>query len=60
MCIRDRCTARRAELIEDASAELADARAEYNDKKAEADRQFADCLLYTSFRCLSQYSIWFA
>ena len=36
------CTARRAELIEDASAELADARAEYNDKKAEADRQFAE------------------
>ena len=36
------CTARRAELIEDASAELADARAEYNDKKAEADRQFEE------------------
>lgn len=36
------CTARRAELIEDASAELADARTEYNDKKAEADRQFAE------------------
>ncbi len=36
------CTARRAELIDDASAKLADARAEYDSKKAEAEAQFAD------------------
>ena len=37
-----RCTARRAELIDAASAKLADARAEYDSKKAEAEAQFAD------------------
>ncbi len=36
------CTARRAELIEDANAQLADAREEYDSQKAEADRQFAE------------------
>ena len=37
-----RCEARRAELIDDASAQLADAREEYDSQKAEADRQFAE------------------
>ena len=35
------CTARRATLIEEANAKLADARAEYDSQKAAAERQFA-------------------
>ena len=36
------CVQRRAQLIDDANAQLADARQTYNDQKAEADRQFAE------------------
>ena len=36
------CEARRAQLVNDANAKLADARQTYDDQKAEAERQFAD------------------
>ena len=36
------CEARRAQLVDDANAQLADARQTYDDQKAEAERQFAE------------------
>ena len=38
---KEHCVARRAQLIEDATAQLDDAKQTYSEQKAEAERQFA-------------------